>query len=86
MKNIIEKWYKRLNFPKEYDAEFYSYFDKFEFSDPGHIEGYSTDTEDFGKNLMYHLYFCEALSEKYKEYGKEQKRNNRRYRIVKEFF
>lgn len=69
MKNIIEKWYKRLNFPKEYDAEFYSYFDKFEFSDPGPIEEYNTDTLDFGKNLMYHLYFCEQLSEKYKAHG-----------------
>jgi len=69
MKKIIEKWYKKLNFPKEYDAPFYSYLEKFEFENPGTIEDYSTDPEDLPKNLMYHLYFCEQLSEKYREYG-----------------
>ena len=69
MKNIIEKWYKRLNFPKEYDAEFYSFFDKCEFSDPGNIEDYNTDFADFGKNLMSYLYFCEQLEERYKAFG-----------------
>ena len=69
MKNIIEKWYKRLNFPKEYDKEFYAYLDKFVFCDPGTIDEYSTDETDFGKNLMYYLYFCEQLSKKYKAHG-----------------
>ena len=69
MKSIIEKWYKKLNFPKDYDEAFFAYLENFDFKDPGPIEEYHTDAEDFGKNLMYHLYFCEQLSEKYKKYG-----------------
>lgn len=69
MKKIIEKWYKKLNFPKGYDEEFYSHLEKFEFENPGPIEDYSTDPDNLPKNLMYHLYFCEQLSEKYREHG-----------------
>ncbi len=69
MKKLIEKWYKKLNFPKEYDSGFYSYLENFEFKNPGSIEEYETDSEDLGKNLMYHLYFCEQLAEKYREHG-----------------
>lgn len=69
MKKLIEKWYKKLNFPKVYDEEFYSHLEKFEFENPGPIEDYSTDPDNLPKNLMYHLYFCEQLSEKYKERG-----------------
>lgn len=67
MKIIIEKWYKRLKFPREYDIEFYNALEGFVPSDPGTVEEYSTDENDFRANLMYHLYFCESLSEKYKE-------------------
>ena len=66
---IIEKWYKLLEFPKEYDEEFYQILEEIPVPEDLRIE--DTDSwSPYGKeNLLRHLYFAEQLGEKYKEKG-----------------
>ena len=67
-KNIIEKWYKKLNFPSKYDDEFYNALDGFKTED-FNISQYDTSEEDGKKNFLSFLYMCEELSEKYARKG-----------------
>ena len=67
-KSIIKKWYDKLHFPKEYDAEFQEILERSELGGITAIEEYEYD-KDCGKNLCAYLYFCEAVSEKYKAHG-----------------
>ena len=66
---IIEKWYKLLKFPKEYDEEFYQILEEIPVPEGLRVE--DTDPwSPYGKeNLLRHLYFAEQLGEKYKEKG-----------------
>lgn len=68
-KEIVKKWYSKLNFPKIYDKEFYSYLDSVRVTDALTIEKYNKNSEDGKKNLVYYLFFCEELSRKYAEAG-----------------
>ena len=70
---ICEKWYKKLNFPKEYDAEFYDALKKYHISDSITIETYNLSECDGKRNLLSFLYLCEALSKKYEEKGIPEK-------------
>lgn len=69
VKKIIEKWYKIVNFDPSYDAEFYKMLDEVEIPEDCCIETYGMVEEDGRKNLLAHLYFCEALEKKYEEKG-----------------
>ena len=66
---ICEKWYKKLGFPKEYDAEFYAALKKYHISDAITIEGYDLSEQDGKRNLLSFLYLCEGLSQRYAEAG-----------------
>ena len=64
-KEIVKKWYKRLGFPKEFDKEFYPALDAIRVTDAMTVERYDKTCKDGKKNLIYYLFFCEALAKKY---------------------
>lgn len=64
VKKIIEKWYKKLNFSKYYDGEFYKALSEVKISDAISIETYE-DEGDGRRNFLSFLYFCEELKNKY---------------------
>lgn len=66
---IIEKWYKLLGFPKEYDTEFYCALREIQISDEVSIEKYDITSNDGKRNLLSLLFMCERLAEKYREKG-----------------
>ena len=68
-KNVIEFYYNKLGFPESFNSEFYSILDKIEVDAHSTIEGYDADSENGQKNLLYYLYFCDRLKEKYDEKG-----------------
>lgn len=65
---IIEKWYKLLNFSSVYDAEFYSALNEIEIVDIK-INEYDTEEKNGRKNFLSYLYMCEELSRQYKQKG-----------------
>ncbi len=69
VKEIIEKWYKLLGFPKEYDDEFYDALKNIKISDNITAETYNSFDSDGKRNLLSVLFMCEELEEKYKEKG-----------------
>lgn len=66
---MLEKWYKKLNFPKIYDEDFYKALQQITISDAISVERYNTDWEDGKRNLLSFLYFCETLSQFYTAKG-----------------
>lgn len=66
---IIEKWYRELEFPKEYDAEFYQALSEITIPENCTIEAYDLDCKDGRKNLLSFLFFCERLEKMYAEKG-----------------
>ena len=66
---IIEKWYKTLSFPKEYDEEFYKALSEIDISPDTKIDTYDIDCPDGKKNLLSCLYMCEAQAEKCRKTG-----------------
>ncbi len=68
MKTIIKKWYEKLSFPPEWDAEFYSLLEKKELA-PCLISEYDNSCEDKERNLLMYIFFCEELSESYAAQG-----------------
>ena len=60
-KAIIKKWYERLGFPKEFDAEFYIALDNIEIPEDVTIETYDKNTDDGKRHLLTFLYLCEGL-------------------------
>ena len=68
VKSIIEKWYKKLNFPGKYDAEFYDALNEIEIQ-PISISQYDITQKDGRKNLLSYLYMCEEISAKYAQKG-----------------
>lgn len=64
----IETWYKQLEFPAEYDNEFYAYLDTVEIDPEVTAETYEEDP-DGAKNFLTYLYCCEALKRRYEEKG-----------------
>ena len=67
MKQIIRKWYKKLSFPTEWEAEFENMLEN-EKLIPCSFKEYD-DTENLGQNLPMFLYFCEDVEERYKKTG-----------------
>lgn len=67
VKDIIEKYYKLLNFGHEYDNEFYDALNNIKISDAITIDTYNLQESDGKRNLLSYLYFCDAAEKKYKE-------------------
>ncbi len=66
---IIEKWYKKLGFPQEYDAEFAAALKTYHISDAISIDTYDLTETDGKRNLLSFLYLCESLAKRYEEKG-----------------
>ena len=64
MKKTIEKWYKKLEFPKEFDVEFYGALKDFT-EEQIDCETYDLECKDGKKNLLSYLYFCEKAYNDY---------------------
>lgn len=73
VQNIIEKWYRALSFPSSMDEPFKAALENIPVDAEVTVEDYVPDEQNGAKNLLYFLYFCEALSEKYKEKGIPEK-------------
>ena len=71
MQQTILKWYKKLNFPKQYDKAFIDLLNSrldFEWTD---IDAYDDKSHTPQENLLAYLYFCERLEKQYNDYGIE---------------
>ena len=68
-KPIIEKWYKTLQFPAEYDAAFYEALETIEIPADTTLENYDLKSEDGKKNLLAFLYLCEDVAQKAQALG-----------------
>ena len=68
MKQIIEKWYKKLQFPSRFDKEFYLALDRFE-EENINVDSYDLNCKDGAKNLLSYLYMCEETEKLYLENG-----------------
>ena len=70
VKELAEKWYKKLDFPSESDKRFYSLLESMEGLYECDIKTYlEKDAENKEKNAIMFLYFCEDLERQYKERG-----------------
>lgn len=68
-KEIICNWYKKLDFAKKYDDEFYEALEEVKISDAITAENYNIKEKDGKRNLLSYLYMCDELSKKYAEKG-----------------
>ncbi len=68
-KKIIEGWYRRLEFPAQFDEEFYEALENIEISPDTTVDNYDKDCQDGKKNLLAYLYCCEETARKCKERG-----------------
>lgn len=66
---IIEKWYLKLNFPNEFNREFYKALDTIRISDAVSVDTYDENCTDGKRNLLSFLYMCEALEKGYQKRG-----------------
>ena len=68
-KSAVEKWYKKIGFPAEYDGEFYAKLQESDLSDLTTFAQYDYKNNTPQKNLFACLYFCEALEKEYEKRG-----------------
>ncbi len=69
VREVIEKWYTRLGFPRCYDKEFREALGRIKISDAITLEGYDKGCKDGKRNLLSFLYLCEGVERKYIESG-----------------
>lgn len=69
VRNIIQKWYSTLNFPKSYDAQFQEALENIKIADTITAETYPANEKDGKRNLLSFLFLCENLEEKYEAQG-----------------
>lgn len=69
VKAIIEKWYKALNFPTEYDDEFYNALNTVPISDSITWETYDKKCGNGKRNLLSYLYMCENMANEARKMG-----------------
>lgn len=69
VKQIIRKWYERLEFPAEFDREFALALETVTVSPETSIETYDIHCPDGKRNLLSFLYMCEEVERKYQELG-----------------
>ena len=71
VKSIARKWYESFDFPKEYDEQFEEIlasehgFSEMKFED----FDLEKNREEYRRNVIWTLYFCEEASEKFKNNG-----------------
>jgi hypothetical protein len=68
-KAIIKKWYEALEFPKEYDGEFYEALESIEIPEGITLNDYRSASTDGKRNLLTFLYFCEGVEKRAEERG-----------------
>lgn len=71
VKLLAEKWYKRLCFPKEADADFYMLLNTEKGFSEMKFEDFDLEKNNpnFRKNVIWALYFCEELSHRFDKKG-----------------
>jgi hypothetical protein len=69
VREIIEYWYNKLNFPSFYDYGFRDALDNVPISDAVTIETYDRNEPDGRRNLLSFLFMCERLKNRYEEKG-----------------
>ena len=71
VKLLAEKWYKRLCFPKEADADFYMLLNTEKGFSEMKFEDFDLEKNNpnFRKNVIRALYFCEELSHRFDKKG-----------------
>lgn len=69
VKTVIEKWYKKLEFPQEYDEDFYAALNSIPVSDAISVDTYNVKCADGKRNLLSFLYACESAADKLKSIG-----------------
>ncbi len=67
--DTIKCWYKKLDFPREYDAAFSLACENIKISDAINIDTYDEGETDGKRNLLSLLYMCEHLKGKYSSLG-----------------
>lgn len=65
-RSTVIKWYKRLGFPEKYDGRFEALLRRAD------LEIKNAFSDDAAENLLSALYQCEALEQKYREWGIDQ--------------
>ena len=68
-KETIRYWYNRIGFPDRYDKAFTDALESYKIDPEMTAEAYDIHEQDGKKNFLYYLYFCEALSNAYKDKG-----------------
>jgi len=68
-RKYIENWYRRLKFPAEYDEAFYRALEETEVPADASVDTYDLSCQDGKRNLIFFLYFCEKLKQRYEEKG-----------------
>ncbi len=63
VKDVIKKWYLKLDFPKEYDEEFNDALKLVKLPKEISVETYPVTCEDGKMNLLSVLYMCERAAE-----------------------
>lgn len=71
--NIIEKWYKKLEFDSRFDDEFYKALSEISVPEDTNAYDYDINCQDGKRNFLSYLYMCEELSEQYKKNGISEK-------------
>lgn len=66
---IIQKWYKELDFSPLYTEEFYKCLQNVDVSDLTDFSSYDYKNNSSQKNLLACLYFCEQLEKEYQQVG-----------------
>lgn len=64
---ILIKWYRELQFPAEYDADFEEYLNTVAVDENATPETYEETTGP--ENFLTYLYFCEQLKDRYEAKG-----------------
>ncbi len=72
MEKIIRKWYKKLGFPAEFDAQFEDIIKNEQIREDWDINDYDLYGKNGRENLLMQLYFCEEVSKRYAEKGIEE--------------
>ena len=71
--DICRKWYKKLEFPMEYNNDFELLLKEYDISDAITADKYDYNEKDGKRNLLSMLFMCEELEEKYREKGIDEK-------------
>ena len=68
-RDIIRKWYDRLQFPDACRREFEDALNTIDISETTAIETYDLSCTDGKRNLLSFLYMCDAVEKKYRRLG-----------------